>query len=246
MSEPSFTGGVGLDNAMTDGQLEQYYDQMNREFGYASLCHMSLPAGLEGMTVLDVGCRRGKGVFKLSERVGASGHAIGVDWTAEHIAEAVDRMDRAVAKTGLPSNNMEFHLAYPEDLLAAGLGDAVVDMVFVNSVLHLMCEPKRALAEMHRVLKPGGLLVCEVALADGPRDQAIVEAARGLGNSIQAAPWRVEFEERLAKLGFGVEVAEGPYPVEASMGFKQGHEVPVASSSEDVSFEALVLHATKR
>ena len=246
MSEPSFTGGVGLDNAMTDGQLEQYYDQMNREFGYASLCHMSLPAGLEGMTVLDVGCRRGKGVFKLSERVGASGHAIGVDWTAEHIAEAVDRMDRAAMETGLPSNNMEFHLAYPEDLLAAGLGDAVVDMVFVNSVLHLMCEPKRALAEMHRVLKPGGLLVCEVALADGPRDQAIVEAARGLGNSIQAAPWRIEFEECLEQMGFAVEVVEGPCPVEVSMGFMQGHEVPVAPSSEDVSFEAFVLHATKR
>lgn len=246
MSEPSFTGGVDLDNAMTDGQLEHYYSQMNREFGYASLCHMSLPAGLEGMTVLDVGCRRGKGVFKLSERVGASGHAIGVDWTAEHIAEAVDRMDRAAMETGLPSNNMEFHLAYPEDLLAAGLGDAVVDMVFVNSVLHLMCEPKRALAEMHRVLKPGGLLVCEVALADGPRDCAVVEAARGLGNSIQAAPWRAEFEECLEQMGFAVEVAEGPYPVEASMGFKQGHEVPVAPSGEGVSFEAFVLHATKR
>lgn len=246
MSEPSFTGGVGLDNAMTDGQLEQYYDQMNREFGYASLCHMSLPAGLEGMTVLDVGCRRGKGVFKLSERVGAGGHAIGVDWVPAHIAEAADRMDHAAMKTGLPSNNMEFHLAYPEDLRAAGIGDAIADMVFVNSVLHLMYDPQHALAEMYRALKPGGLLVCEVALADGPRDQAVVEAARALGNSIQAAPWRGEFEKRLEQMGFAVEVAEGPNPVEASMGFKKGHEVPVAPSSEDVSFNALVLHAVKR
>ena len=211
-----------------------------------AIYQMSLPTGLEGMTVLDVGCRRGKGVFKLSERVGASGHAIGVDWVPAHIAEAADRMDHAAMKTGLPSNNMEFHLAYPEDLRAAGIGDAIADMVFVNSVLHLMYDPQHALAEMYRALKPGGLLVCEVALADGPRDQAVVEAARALGNSIQAAPWRAEFEERLAKLGFAVEVAEGPNPVEASMGFKEGYEVPVAQSSEDVSFNALVLHAVKR
>ena len=246
MGESSLIKRVDSGDTLSDSLLAQYYEQMRWEFGYASLCHMSLPTGLEGMTVLDVGCRRGKGVFKLSERVGASGHAIGVDWVPAHIAEAADRMDHAAMKTGLPSNNMEFHLAYPEDLRAAGIGDAIADMVFVNSVLHLVYDPQHALAEMYRALKPGGLLVCEVALADGPRDQAVVEAARALGNSIQAAPWRAEFEERLAKLGFAVEVAEGPNPVEASMRFKEGYEVPVAQSSEDVSFNALVLHAVKR
>lgn len=225
------------------GDLAAYYENAQWEFGYASLCHMALPAGLAGKTVLDVGCRRGKGVFKLSDRVGASGHAIGVDWVADHIQEATSRMDRAARETGLPANNMEFHLAYPEDLLAAGIGDHTVDVAFVNSVLHLTYDPKQVVGELHRVLKPGGLLICEVALAGGPRDQAVVSEARAIGNSIQAAPSREDFEALLAELGFTVEVAEEPKPVEPSMGFKRGHEAPVAPSSEDVAFEAMVLHA---
>ena len=227
-------------------ELAAYYENACWEYGYASLCHMALPAGLRGKTVLDIGCRRGKGVFKLSDRVGASGRAIGIDWVADHIGQATDRMERAARETGLPENNMEFHLAYPEDLMAIGIGNATVDVVFVNSVLHLTCDPAAALAEIARVLKPGGLLICEVALADGPRDAGAVEAARALGNSIQAAPSRDEFERRLAGLGFAIEVVEGPRPVEANMGFKKGHEVPTAPSAEGVRFEALVLHAVKR
>ena len=219
---------------------------MELKYGYASLCHMSLPAGLEGKTVLDVGCRRGKGIFKLSDRVGANGHAIGVDWVPDHIEEATSRMDRAARETGLPANNMEFHLVYPEELVAAGLGDNTVDMAFVNSVLHLTYDPRVVLAEVYRVLKPGGMLVCEVALANARRDEQVVQAARALGNSIQAAPSREEFERYLEDLGFTLEVVEGPNPVEAKMGFKKGHEVSTAPSTEDVAFEALVLHCWKR
>lgn len=231
--------------AVSSEKLADYYKDACWEYGYASLCHMALPTNLQGKRIVDVGCRRGKGVFKLSERVGATGHAIGVDWVEEHIAEATSRMERAARETGLPSNNMEFHLAYPEDLLAVGLGGNTVDVVFTNSIVHLMYDPKAALAEMHRVLKPGGLLILEVALATAPRDRAIVDEARRLGNSIQAAPYRKEFEEYLESLGFSLSVDTEPSPVEANMGFKRGHEAPVAAGAEDVSFEALVLHAVK-
>ena len=127
-----------------------------------------------------------------------------------------------------------------------GLGGNTVDVVFTNSIVHLMYDPKAALAEMHRVLKPGGLLILEVALATAPRDRAIVDEARRLGNSIQAAPYRKEFEEYLESLGFSLSVDTEPSPVEANMGFKRGHEAPVAAGAEDVSFEALVLHAVKK
>ena len=229
-----------------DSELAAYYENACWEFGYASLCHMALPANLSGKTVLDVGCRRGKGVFKLSERVGASGHAIGIDWVPDHIGQAVERADKAARETGLPANNMEFHLAYPEDLMAAGVGNGTVDLAFINSILHLTYKPAETLAEIHRVLKPGGLLVLEVALANGPRDESVVEAARELGNSIQAAPCRADFEAWLDELGYDVEVAEEPHSVEANMGFKRDHAFPTAPSTEDVGFEALVLHAYKR
>ena len=229
----------------TDDELANYYRDACWEFGYASLCHITPPANLEGKTLLDIGCRRGKGVFKFSELVGERGHVIGVDWVKDHIEEATARSSRAARETGLPANNMEFHLAYPEALIDAGIGNGTVDVAFVNSVLHLTCKPEEVLAELYRALKPQGLLVLEVALATAPRDAQVVEAARKLGNSIQAAPYRTEFEELLARMGFAVEVAVEPRIVEASMGFKRDFKVPTAPSEENVTFEALVLHARK-
>ena len=223
----------------------EYYRDARWEFGYASLCHMSLPPDLEGMAVVDIGCRRGKGVFKLSERVGADGRVIGIDWVPDHIAEATERMDRAWRETRLPKNNMEFHLGFPEDLSAFGLDDDSVDAVFVNSILHLTFRPRVVLSEIHRILKPGGMLICNIALADAPRDEDVVEDARRIGNSIQAAPFREDFLNQLANLGFEVSVVEQPTFVEPSMGFKEGHLVPTAPGDEHVEFEALVLHARK-
>lgn len=232
--------------SVNEKKLADYYQNACWEYGYASLCHMTPPADLEGKTVVDIGCRRGKGVFKFSERVGAQGHVIGVDWVKDHIDEANARSGHAARKTGLPANNMEFHVAYPEDLTAAGLENASADVVFINSILHLTCEPAVALSEMHRILKPGGLLVLEVVLANRPRNPDVVSAARALGNSIQAAPSRSEFEEQLDSLGFDVEIAAEPHAVEPSMGYKKDFTVPVAPSDETIAFEAFVLHATKR
>ena len=229
-----------------DGDLAAYYEGACWEYGYASLCHITPPAGLDGKTLVDVGCRRGKGAFKFSELVGARGHVIGVDWVPDHIDEAKARSDRAARETGLPSNNMEFHLAYPEDLMTAGIGTSTVDVAFVNSVLHLTCRPGDVLSELHRVLKPGGLLVAEVALAKDPRDASVVEAARSLGNSIQAAPERAAFEQALDEAGFDVEVAVEPRPVRADEGYKRDFRVPCAPGDEHVGYEALVLHARKR
>lgn len=235
-----------LDNGgVTHCPISEYYRGARWEFGYASLCRMSLPPDLEGMTVVDIGCRRGKGVFKLSERVGADGHVIGIDWVPGHIAEANERMDRAWRKTGLPQNNMEFHLGFPEDLSPLGLDDDSVDAVFVNSILHLTYRPDAVLSEMHRILKPGGMLICNIALASAPRDAAVVDEARRIGNSIQAAPFCDDFENKLASLGFEVSVVEQPTFVEPSMGFKEGHSVPTAPSDEQVEFQALVLLARK-
>ncbi|MBQ9041357.1 MAG: methyltransferase domain-containing protein [Eggerthellaceae bacterium] len=237
---------VAMEAPESPDELRAYYENARWEYGYASLCHVTPPAGLEGKTLLDMGCRRGKGAFKFSERVGERGHVIGIDWVADHIAEAQARAPRAARETGLPANNMEFHLAYPEDLMVAGIGSSTIDVAFVNSVLHLTCRPADVLAELHRVLKPGGLLVLEVALAQSARDASVVEAARAIGNSIQAAPCQTEFEALLDTLGFDVEVAVEGREVAPDEGYKKNFKVPCAPSNEDIVFEALVLHARKR
>lgn len=228
-----------------DSQLADYYSKAFFEFGYASMCKMSVPLNLEGLNVLDIGCRRGKGVFKLSARVGDKGHVIGIDWTPEYIAEATQRSERAWMESGLDHNNMEFHVAYPEDLRPVGIEDDSLDLVFVNSVVNLAYDYDRVFAEIHRVLKPGGLLICETVLANKERDLEVVAEARELGNNIQSAPSKAHFEELVARLGFQTPSYLDAFVVEPDAGFKHTYKAPVAETDEDVVFVASVAHLRK-
>lgn len=233
------------DNAVENDDLADYYKNAQFEYGFASLCNMTIPTDLKGKMVLNLGCRRGKGVFKMSDMVGNKGRVVGIDWSPEYIEEATSRMDRAWKKSGLEHNNMEFHVAYPEDLMAAGLADESFDIVFMNSVVNLAHTPQRVYEEVFRVLKPGGIFVCETVLADSPRDAAVVDGARKLGNSIQAAPFIDDFEKMVEAAGFQLSQYVAPYEIEPDTGYKLTHKVETAPSSEDVIFTAQVAELVK-
>lgn len=236
----------GATSAGEEG-IAGYYGGKQFEYGFASMSKMTLPGGsaLKGKTVLDVACRRGKGCFKFSAKVGDAGRVLGVDWSPSYIAEAIEDSEKAWRKNGLKANNMDFKVAYPEDLMEAGLGEGTVDVVYINNVMTLLYDQGKALEEFHRVLKPGGLLICETILASDTRDASVVAAARGIGNSIQAAGTRDELFALMEAAGFkDVEVIDA-YPVEASRGFTSSTVVETVPSSEDVSFEAVCINATK-
>ena len=145
-------------------------------------------------------------------------------------------MDRAWHDNHLPGNNMSFRVCFPEDLIAGGIGDASVDVVYVNSVINLFYSREKSLAEMFRVLKPGGLLICQTVVADKERDPEIVKEAIGIGNAIQAAPERTSFQELLAALGFTSMKASEALPVRVSTGFKYDQTAPTVQSEENVNF----------
>ena len=48
-------------------------------------CGFPFSNGMEGCTVVDLGCGAGRDVYVLSQMVGPKGHVIGVDMTAEQI-----------------------------------------------------------------------------------------------------------------------------------------------------------------
>ena len=58
---------------MENDALQRHYENLACEGGFEARCHMELPErSLVGARVVNVGCRRGKGTYKLSEQVGES------------------------------------------------------------------------------------------------------------------------------------------------------------------------------
>ncbi|MDO4291586.1 MAG: class I SAM-dependent methyltransferase, partial [Eggerthellaceae bacterium] len=240
----SASSGVATVSA---SELAAHYGGKQFEYGFASVCKMLLPASdLRGKKVLDICCRRGRGVYKLSSMVGNEGSVLGVDWSAAYIEEAKDGAARAWHDSGLKRNNMDFRVAYPEDLIAAGIGTATMDAVYVNNVMTLFYDQAVALREFGRVLKPGGLLIMETVLADRPRNESVVEKARAMGNSIQAARTQEENYAWLEAAGFAEPSVEEEYEVEAVRGVKADTKVAVVEGDEDVKYRAVSLYVRKR
>ena len=230
-----------------DGALAAYYGGKQFEYGFTSVCKMLLPASdLKGKKVLNVCCRRGRGVYKMSAMVGNNGSAMGVDWSRAYIEEAKDGMNRAWHDSGLAGNNMEFRVAYPEDLIAAGIGSSTMDVVYCNNVVTLFYDQATAIREFGRVLKPGGLLILETIFADRPRNESVVEQARALGNSIQAARTQEENYAWIEAAGFAAPSIEEEYEVEADRGYKAGSKVAVVEGDDDVRYKAVSLYIRKK
>jgi arsenite methyltransferase len=102
---------------------------------------------------LDVGCGPGSITAKLAHAVGPGGLALGVDLSRP-------MLDRAVQSAAGP--NTGFLLADAQKL---PFRDHTFDAAVSLAVLQLIPDPKAALAEISRVLKPGGRLAVMVPTA---------------------------------------------------------------------------------
>jgi arsenite methyltransferase len=100
-----------------------------------------------GATVVDIGSGAGMDLLLAALHVGPGGRAIGVDMT-----EAMrDRARRGAAACGLA------HVEIREgEATALPIDAESVDVVISNGVLNLVAEKTAAIAEIRRVLKPGG------------------------------------------------------------------------------------------
>jgi len=101
----------------------------------------------EGEVVLDLGSGGGIDVILSARRVGPTGTAYGLDMTDEMLALA----QRNAEEAGV--HNVHFLKGVIEDVPLPG---GSVDVVISNCVINLSTDKAAVLAEMARVLKPGG------------------------------------------------------------------------------------------
>ena len=147
------------ENSAPPAWLKPLYGNLNSDIIERSYgCGSPIPVGLEGCTVLDLGCGTGRDVYLASQLTGPRGRVIGVDFTEEQLEVARRNLTPQMEKFGFETPNVEFHQGPLENLGALGIEDDSVDVVISNCVLNLCPDKAAVMAEIFRVLKPGGEL----------------------------------------------------------------------------------------
>ena len=104
---------------------------------------------VSGERVVDIGSGGGIDSLVAARMVSPDGKVVGIDMTLEML----ERARSAAAESGV--ENVEFREAYMEEIPVA---DGWADVVISNGVLNLTPNKQKALAEIFRVLRPGGRL----------------------------------------------------------------------------------------
>lgn len=146
-----------------------------------------------GETVLDLGSGGGIDVLLSARRVGPTGFAYGVDMTDEMLALAQANKAKAGAA------NVAFLKGTIEDL---PLPADSIDVVISNCVINLSTDKPAVLAEMFRVLRPGG----RIGVSDVVAENHLSESDRAERGSyvgcIAGALSVSEYLDGLAAVGF--------------------------------------------
>jgi SAM-dependent methyltransferase len=146
-----------------------------------------------GERVLDLGFGGGIDVLLSARRVGPDWFAYGVDMTDEMLVLAEANRARAGVA------NVEFRKGTIEDI---PLPDAAVDVVISNCVINLSVDKPTVLAEIFRVLAPGG----RIGISDVVAEDQLTPAQRAERGSyvgcIAGALSKKEYLDGLAKAGF--------------------------------------------
>jgi SAM-dependent methyltransferase len=193
------TGSAALDSAdCFGGPLygEGETDELPEDAVLASLgCGNPLAVAdlHEGERVLDLGSGGGIDVLLSAQRVGPSGFAYGVDMTDEMLQLA----RKSAAKVG--ARNVEF---LKGEIEALPLPDAAVNVVISNCVINLSVDKPAVLAEMFRVLVPGGRIGITDVVAEDHLSTADRAAAGSYVGCIAGALSRREYLDGLAATGF--------------------------------------------
>jgi len=141
-----------------------------------------------GDRVLEIGCGSGAFTLRTSETAGPDGHVVALDIQAHMLSQLARKLARAhdtERASILPVRANAHHLPF---------ADGEFDVVTMVTVLPEIPDPERALAEVIRVLRPGGTLAITEFLPDPDyrtRRETVSQAhANGfMVNAVEGSAW---------------------------------------------------------
>lgn len=207
---------------------------VNRFYG----CGSPIPMGLEGCTVLDLGCGTGRDVFILSKLVGENGHVHGVDMTPEQIEVGIRYQQEQAEVFGYSKPNTSFHLGYIEDLKSIGIEDESVDVVTSNCVINLSPFKELIFKEIYRILKQGGELIFSDVFADRRVPEDVKNDPVMRGECMGGAMYFEDFRRLIEKCGFTTYYIVDKTPIQAN-------DFEVARMVGDIKFFSCTVRAFK-
>jgi arsenite methyltransferase len=166
-------------------------------------CGSPTPVGIEGLRVLDLGSGSGRDCYVAARLVGETGSVLGIDMTDGQLAVARKYAEEYCTTTlGYAAPNMRFEKGTIEDLRAAGVDDASVDLIISNCVINLSPDKAAVLSEAYRVLANGGEfyfsdVYCDRRLPDALRSQEVL-----LGECLGGAMYIEDFKRLCVATGF--------------------------------------------
>jgi ubiquinone/menaquinone biosynthesis C-methylase UbiE len=113
-----------------------------------------------GEAVLDLASGRGASLIPAAQAVGPNGRVVGVDLAPT----MVDRLRADLEQLGIAHASVQVG-----DVMNLDLGDDGFDVALCGFTLMLLPDPTRAVAEMVRVLRPGGRVAVSMPTGAGPQ-----------------------------------------------------------------------------
>lgn len=185
------------------------------ELGYDPVELAALPSGADlglgcgnplaiaslkmGEVVLDLGSGPGMDALLSAKRVGPTGKVIGVDMTPAMLERARANAEKA------GFFQVEFRLGEIEHLPVA---DQTVNVIISNCVVNLSPEKQKVMAEMARVLKPGGRIALSDVVSTAPVSDEVRKDLSLHAACVAGAMDLADWKSGLAEAGFEqVEIA---------------------------------------
>jgi SAM-dependent methyltransferase len=157
------------DARITGANLAHMLTELERLFGHREhLAAVEMPHDLRGQSVLEVGSGAGAHSATFARR---GARVTALDLTLERVLATARKFDLLDAADGFAVQGDASVLPFP---------DQAFDVVYSNGVLHHTPRIREAVAEVHRVLKPGGRAVVMLYARNSFLYRGVLFPVRGL------------------------------------------------------------------